>query len=155
MPCVERLMQQVPELEPQTAASRGGGVGVGMEASRWLAGGRHAWLQHPELASQMILPEEEALQTGEGTELPLHHPSSASTEPSCWSSIAPAAPPGSSAEWKGLKPLDLSTLQSSGNPVSFKLVISGTRCSLMRAEGSSQLPALLKSMDRGLLGTQT
>lgn len=36
MPCVERLVQQVAELEP--AASRAGGVGVGTEAPGWLLG---------------------------------------------------------------------------------------------------------------------
>lgn len=36
MPCVERLVQQVPELQP--AASQAGGVGVGTEALRYLLG---------------------------------------------------------------------------------------------------------------------
>lgn len=73
-------------------------------------------------------------------QLQSHNHSSASTEPSCWSSIAPAAS-GSSAEWEGFKPLDLSVLQRSGNPASFKLVILGTRCSLMRAEHTVASPA--------------
>lgn len=39
-PCVEKLVQQVLEL--WAAASRGGGVGVGMETPRGLPGGRYA-----------------------------------------------------------------------------------------------------------------
>lgn len=74
----------------------------------------------------MVLLEEEALQTLEGTFIGSCCLITAVQGQSPAVDGASAAS-GFSTEWEGSKPLALSALLRSGNPASCKLVLSGTR----------------------------